>query len=126
MRLDDFDPNINVEDQRGQGGSGFGGFGGGSGGGLLFAFLPFIFNRFGCLGVAVVAGLFFLFSGGLQFADTGGSGGGYAPTSATRSASGTDAKSSCTIDASSKVACNAFSPALCILNPAIPASEIRS
>ncbi len=65
MRLDDFDPNINVEDQRGQGGSGFGGFGGG-GGGLLFAFLPFIFNRFGCLGVAVVAGLFFLLSGGLH------------------------------------------------------------
>ena len=112
MRLDDFDPNINVEDQRGQGGSGFGGFGGGGGGGgLLFAFLPFIFNRFGCLGVAVVVGLFFLFSGGLQFADTGGSGGSYAPTTATRSASGTDAKSSCTVDASSKVACNAFSSA---------------
>jgi hypothetical protein len=33
MRLDDYDPNINVEDQRGSGGGG-GGFGGG-GGGLL-------------------------------------------------------------------------------------------
>jgi len=110
MRLDDYDPNINVEDQRGQGG-GFGGFGGGGGGGLLFAFLPFIFNRFGCLGVAVVVGLFFVLSGGLNFADTGGSGGSYAPTSATRPAGGTDVKSSCSVDASSKVACNAFSSA---------------
>ena len=108
MRLDDYDPNINVEDQRGQS-SGFGGFGGGGGaGGLLFAFLPFIFNRFGCLGVAVVIGLFFLFSGGLQFADTGGT---RAPTEASRTAGGTDVRSSCNLDASSKVACNAFSSA---------------
>ena len=57
MRLDDFDPNINVEDQRGSGGGGFGGGGGGIGGGLLFAFLPFIFNRFGCVGVLVVGTL---------------------------------------------------------------------
>jgi predicted metalloprotease len=112
MRLDDFDPNINVEDQRGQGGSGFGGFGGGGGGGgLLFAFLPFIFNRFGCLGVAVVIGLFFVFSGGLQFADTGSTGGSRAPTEASRTAGGSDVRSSCTLDASSKVACNAFSSA---------------
>ncbi len=110
MRLDDYDPNINVEDQRGQGG-GFGGFGGGGGGGLLFAFLPFIFNRFGCLGVAVVLGLFFFLSGGLHLVDTGGSGGSYAPTSASRSAGGTDVASSCNLDASSKVACNAFSSA---------------
>lgn len=110
MRLDDYDPNINVEDQRGQGG-GFGGFGGGGGGGLLFAFLPFIFNRFGCLGVAVVLGLFFFLSGGLHLVDTGGSGGSYAPTSASRPAGGTDVKSSCNLDASSTVACRAFSSA---------------
>ena len=111
MRLDDYDPNINVEDQRGQG-SGFGGFGGGGGGGgLLFAFLPFIFNRFGCLGVAVVLGVFFVLSGGLHFADTGGSGGSYAPTSASRPAGGNDVRSSCNLDASSTVACKAFSSA---------------
>lgn len=44
MRLDDFDPNINVEDQRGQGGGGFGGFGGGGGGGLIFGLLPLVFS----------------------------------------------------------------------------------
>lgn len=110
MRLDDYDPNINVEDQRGQG-SGFGGFGGGGGGGLLFAFLPFIFNRFGCLGVAVVLGLFFVFGGGLHLADTGGSGGSYAPTEASRTVGGTDTQSSCNLDASSKVACDAYSSA---------------
>ena len=114
MRLDDYDPNINVEDQRGSGG-GFnlgGGGGGGIGGGLLFAFLPFIFNRFGCLGVAVVIGLFFLFSGGLQFVDGGGgTGGSYAPTESSRSGGGTDAKSSCSIDAASTDACKAFSSA---------------
>ena len=93
MRLDDYDPNINVEDQRGQG-SGFGGFGGGGGGGgLLFAFLPFIFNRFGCLGVAVVLGVFFVLSGGMHFAG------------------GNDVRSSCNLDASSTVACKAFSSA---------------
>ena len=110
MRLDDYDPNINVEDQRGQGG-GFGGFGGSGGGGLLFAFLPFIFNRFGCLGVAVVLGLFFFLSGGLHLVDTGGSGGSYAPTSASRPAGGSDVRSSCNLDASSTVACKAFSSA---------------
>lgn len=112
MRLDDYDDNINVEDQRGQGGGfGFGGGGGGGlGGGLLFAFLPFIFNRFGCLGVAVVIGLFFLFSGGLQFVDNAGSGGSYAPTETSRGA-GTDVKSSCSVDAGSKLACDALSSA---------------
>ena len=111
MRLDDFDPNINVEDQRGQGG-GFGGFGGGGGGGgLLFAFLPMIFSRFGCAGVAVAAVLFFLFSGGLPMLSSGPSttDSGYSSTAERRG--GTDTTSSCTLDAASKVACNAFSSA---------------
>ena len=108
MRLDDFDPNINVEDQRGQGG-GFGGFGGGGGGGgLLLAFLPMIFSRFGCFGVAIVAGLFLVFGGGLQMLSGGGQVGPSAPT-ATRA--GTNTASSCSIDTASKAACNAFSSA---------------
>ena len=109
MRLDDFDPNINVEDQRGSGGgSGFGGFGGG--GGLLLGFLPFVFSRFGCFGVAVLLGLFVFFGGGLQMLGGGGQiGGSSAPTEARRA--GTDVASSCTRDAASKVACNAFSSA---------------
>jgi uncharacterized protein len=104
MRLDDFDPNINVEDQRGQ--SFGGGFGGGGGGGLLFAFLPMIFSRFGCLGVAVVLGLLFFLGGNPM----GLIGGGQAPTEVSRQA-GTDAKSSCTVNADSRAACNAFSSA---------------
>ncbi len=47
MRLDDFDPNIDVEDQ---GNTGGGGFGGGGGGGVLFGLLPLIGSRFGCGG----------------------------------------------------------------------------
>ena len=66
MRLDDFDRDINVEDQRGQGGGGFGGLGGGGGGGgLLFALLPMIGSRFGCGGIVVVLILFAVFGGGL-------------------------------------------------------------
>jgi predicted metalloprotease len=110
MRLDDFDPNINVEDQRGSGSSGFGGFGGGGGGGLLFAFLPMIFSRFGCFGVAIVLGLFVVFGGGLQMLTGGGQiGGSSAPTETRRA--GSDTASSCTLDVGSKVACNAFSSA---------------
>ena len=111
MRLDDFDPNINVEDQRGSGGgSGFGGFGGGGGGGLLFAFLPMIFSRFGCFGVAVVLGIFLFLGGGLNMLGGGGQlAGSGAPTETRRA--GSDTTSSCTLDAGSKVACNAFSSA---------------
>jgi predicted metalloprotease len=108
MRLDDFDPNINVGDQRGSGG-GFGGFGGGGGGGgLLFAFLPMIFSRFGCFGVAIVAGLFLVFGGGMQMLGGGAPVGSNAPT---ESRGGTTAAKSCTVDAASKAACNAFSSA---------------
>ena len=109
MRLDDFDPNINVEDQRGSGGGGFGGGGGGIGGGLLFAFLPFIFNRFGCVGVLIVGALFLLFSGSLSMLGGSPQGGTGQPSAERRA--GTDVKSSCTLDASSKEACNAFSSA---------------
>src|SRR3546814_3494092 len=56
MRLDDFDPNINVEDQRGRGG-------GGGGGGLLFSLLPPIASRFGCGGIAVVLILVAVYGG---------------------------------------------------------------
>jgi predicted metalloprotease len=109
MRLDDFDPNINVEDQRGQGGGG--GFGGG-GGGLLFGLLPLVFSRFGCGGVAVLLAVMFFFGGGLSM--LGGGGGQLsAPTAqiGQRQAGGTDTTSSCTVDAASKAACNAVTSA---------------
>jgi len=112
MRLDDFDPNINVEDQRGQGGSGFGGFGGGGGGGMLFGLLPLVFSRFGCGGVAVLLAIFFFFGGGLNMLGGGGSHYAGAPSAQVGQAQGGhDAASSCTLDAASKVACNAFSSA---------------
>ena len=60
MRLDDFDPNIDVEDQ---GNTGGGGFGGGGGGGVLFGLLPLIGSRFGCGGIVVVLLLFAVFGG---------------------------------------------------------------
>lgn len=112
MRLDDFDPNINVEDQRGASGGGFG-FGGGGGGGLLFGLLPLIGSRFGCGGIVVVLLLMAVFGGGLGgLGSIMGGGGGQAP--ATQSASrqaGTDVKSSCTLNVNSRAACNAFSSA---------------
>lgn len=115
MRLDDFDPNIDVEDQ-GDRGRGFGGGGGGfGGGGLLFAFLPMIFNRFGCAGVAVVVVLFFLFSGGGSLLTSGGSqtgsGGSYSSSSAPTTGTRTGAATVCTTNADYKTACNAFSSA---------------
>ena len=113
MRLDDFDPNINVEDQRGQsGGSGFGGFGGGGGGGgLLLGLLPMVFSRFGCGGVAVLLALLFFFGGGLGMLGGGGQQVSAPTAQVGQQQGGTDAKSSCTLDAASKVACNAFSSA---------------
>ncbi|CAN5313075.1 neutral zinc metallopeptidase [soil metagenome] len=108
MRLDDFDPNINVEDQRGQGGGGLG-FGGGGGGGMLLGLLPMVFSRFGCGGVAVLLIVLAVF-GGLPMLGGGGGVQTNAPTERS-AAHGTDAKSSCSLDAASKVACNAFSSA---------------
>jgi predicted metalloprotease len=107
MRLDDFDDNINVEDQRGQGGGGMN-FGGG-GGGLLLGLLPMVFSRFGCGGVAVLLLVLAVFGGLPMLGGGGGSLQTRAPTTSQRA--GTDVKSSCTVDAASKSACNAFSSA---------------
>ncbi len=108
MRLDDFDPNINVEDQRGQGGGG--GFGGG--GGLLFGLLPMIGSRFGCGGIVVVLILMAVFGGLGNLGGMLGGGGTQvsAPSSSGRQA-GTNAATSCTLTPESKAACNAFSSA---------------
>ena len=113
MRLDDFDPNINVEDQRGQN---FGGGFGGGGGNLIFALLPFVFSRFGCGGVVVLLLVLAVFGGGLPMLGGGGGSGslqvGPQATPSTGGArAGTDAASSCTVDAGSRAACNAFSSA---------------
>ena len=110
MRLDDFDPNINVGSQDNRGG----GFGGGGGGGLLFGLLPLIGSRFGCGGIVVVLLLFAVFGGGLG--SLGGLlGGGGAPTGqvATRPAggSGTGAAAICSTNPERRATCNAFSSA---------------
>ncbi len=106
MRLDDFDPNMDVGDQRGRS-SGFGG--GGGGGGMLLGLLPFVFSRFGCGGVAILLALVFFMGGGLPLL----TGGGQAPTSQIGQAppatkAGTTAEIACTVDAASKAACNAY------------------
>lgn len=106
MRLDDFDPNINVGDQGNRGG----GFGGG-GGGLILGLLPLIGSRFGCGGIVVVLLLLAVFGGGL-----GGIGGLFtggqvgAPTQRTAPA-GSNAAQICTSDPAKRAACNAFSNA---------------
>ncbi|MFM9828031.1 MAG: neutral zinc metallopeptidase [Sphingomonas sp.] len=109
MRLDDFDPNINVGDQRGQSrGGGFGG--GGGGGGMLLGLIPFVFSRFGCGGVVVLLLVAVFFSGGVGLM-SGGTG-GQAPAGQVASpVGGTSATTSCSVDASSRAACNAYSSA---------------
>ena len=112
MRLDDFDPNINVEDQRGSGGGG--GFGGG--GGLLMGLLPLIGSRFGCGGIVVVLIVMALFGGLGGLGNLGGmlGGGGQssAPTTQSgRPSAGTDTTTSCSLNAESKAACDTFSSA---------------
>ena len=109
MRLDDFDPNINVGSQDNRGG-GFGGFGGGGGGGgLLFGLLPLIGSRFGCLGIAVVLGLMVFFGGGLGNLTGGGS--NTAPVTRSAPASGGNAAQICSADPARRATCNAFSSA---------------
>ncbi|MDB5696966.1 MAG: zinc metalloprotease [Sphingomonas bacterium] len=111
MRLDDFDPNINVGSQSDRGG-GFGGFGGGGGGGLLMGLLPLIASRFGCGGIIVLLIVMAVFGGGL-----GGLGSmvgmGGTPQVATRSASaeGGGAAAICSTDPARRATCNAFSSA---------------
>lgn len=105
MRLDDFDPDINVEDQRGQS------FGGGGGGGLLLGLLPLIGSRFGCGGIVVVLLLLAVFGG---LGNIGGmlGGGGSAPSVQTGPRSGEGgAAAACSTDAVTRASCNAFSSA---------------
>lgn len=110
MRLDDFDPNINVEDQRGSGG-GFGGFGGGGGGGLLFALLPMIGSRFGCGGIVVVLLLLAVFGGGLGgLGSMFGGGQVSAPSTQVGQRSGEGGvQGACGLNPISRATCNAFS-----------------
>jgi len=104
MRLDDFDPNINVEDQRGSGG------GGGGGGGLLLGLLPMIGSRFGCGGIVIALILLAVFGGLGNLGGLIGGGGGIGSTPSAQRA-GTDTSSSCTLTPESKAACNALSSA---------------
>ena len=100
MRLDDYDNDIQVNDQRGQS------FGGGGGLGGLLGLLPLLMGRkLGCGTIVLIAilGFFIFSSGGLQL----GSGGGGSAGSAQRG--GTSLESSCNIDAVSKEACNTLS-----------------
>lgn len=108
MRLDDYDNDINVEDQRGSGGFGLGG--GGGGGGMLLGLLPLIGSRFGCGGVVVVLILFAVFGGGLGNI-LGGGGQVSAPTTQVGQRGGTDVRSSCELNEESRAACRAFSSA---------------
>jgi predicted metalloprotease len=108
MRLDDFDPNINVEDQGNRGG-GFNLGGGGGGGGMLLGFLPLVFSKFGCGGVVVLLIVFAVFGGGL-----GSIGQLASPTQQSApqtQGAGTGATTVCASDPAKRAACNAFSSA---------------
>ncbi len=108
MRLDDFDDDIRVEDQRGQnfGRAGFGGGGGGMGG-LLMGLLPMLLGRkmgFGTILIIGVVGYFLLNSGGgNQLADVSANGIG------SEQNAGSDTQSTCNLDAASKEACDTLS-----------------
>ena len=104
MRLDDFDNDINVEDQRGQN------FGGGGGGGLLLGLLPLVGSRLGCGGIVVLLLVFAVFGG---LGNLGGlvGGGSNAPTRTERTGNGTGAAAACSVDAATRSTCNAFSSA---------------
>ena len=104
MRLDDFDNDINVEDQRGQS------FGGGGGGGLLLGLLPLVGSRLGCGGIVVLLLVFAVFGG---LGNLGGlvGGGSNAPTRTERTGNGTGAAAACSVDAATRSTCNAFSSA---------------
>jgi predicted metalloprotease len=108
MRLDDFDPNIDVGDQGNRGG---GGLGGGGGGGMLLGLLPLIGSRFGCGGIVVVLILLAVFGGLGNLGSMVGMGGGSgAGTQVSRGEpSGQTATAVCTEQR--KAACDAFSSA---------------
>jgi uncharacterized protein len=105
VRLDDFDNDIRVEDQRG--GNFGGGYSGGGGmGSLLIGLLPLLFGRkMGCgtLAILAVVGFFIFSSGGLQLGNIGSSG------SEQGQQAGTDTQSICNIDAGSKETCDTLS-----------------
>ena len=107
MRLDDFDNDINVEDQRGQS------FGGGGGGGLLLGLLPLIGSRFGCGGIVVVLIVLAVFGGLGNLGGLVTGGGSQAPTQTQGRASGGEggAAAACSVDAATRATCNAFSSA---------------
>ncbi len=111
MRLDDFDPNINVEDQGNRGGGGFGFGGGGGGGGLLFGLLPLVFSRFGCAGVAVLLAVMFFFGGGLGSIGSLTQVGSPTAQVGQPSVGGGSASQICSANQARRSACNAFSSA---------------
>ncbi|PAX08772.1 KPN_02809 family neutral zinc metallopeptidase [Sphingomonas lenta] len=110
MRLDDFDPNINVEDQRGSGG-GFGGFGGGGGvGGFLPLILGMVGSRFGCGGIVVVLLLFAVFGGLGNLGGLVGGGGQVAgPSGQSVQRSDGSVQGACTLNTISRATCAAYS-----------------
>lgn len=112
MRLDDYDPDINVGEARGGGGLG----GGGGGGGLLLGLLPLIGSRFGCGGIVVVLILLAVF-GGLGNLGSLLGGGGSAPTTQIGQSAGAgaggreDTKAICEASPARRTTCQAFSSA---------------
>ena len=111
MRLDDFDPNIDVGDQGNRGGGGGFGFGGGGGGGLLFSLLPLIGSRFGCGGIVVVLLLLAVFGGLGNLGGMIGGGGSGVPATQSASQDRGSATTVCRENAEQLAACNAFSSA---------------
>jgi predicted metalloprotease len=111
MRLDDFDPNIDVGDQGNRGGGGFGFGGGGGGGGLLFSLLPLIGSRFGCGGIVVVLLLLAVFGGLGNLGGMIGGGGSGVPVTQSAPQDRGSATTVCRENAEQLAACNAFSSA---------------
>ena len=108
MRLDDYDNDINVEDQRGGAGGGLGG-----GGGLLLGLLPMIGSRFGCGGIVVALLLLAVFGGLGNLGGLVGGGDSFAPStpvSRTNGGGGETLAQKCDTQAA-RAACNALSSA---------------
>ena len=105
MRLDDYDNNIDVEDQRGRGG-GFSLGGGGGGGFPLGMILSLVGSRFGILGILVVVGASFLF-GGLPRQLAGPV--GETPSQQVGQPGGETLAQACDVNAFSHESCNALS-----------------
>ena len=131
MRLDD-NNNLDVGDQGntgggfgglgGGGGFGGGGFGGGGGlGGLAIGFLPLIFSKLGCVGTAIVVGLFLFFSGSLSGLTGGGGGSGFAPATQQRApTTGGNAAEVCQSTPAKRLSCNAVASANGVWSQLLP------